>query len=101
MSNYNDISFKDRDIDHVKSKSLYKQQNGSSDFKNETRIVSDDGTKASKLILKNKNEKSSSKFKEVRLTNDGGVVLKNKNGKSSERKISTRAAKRKIKRLSK
>jgi hypothetical protein len=104
---YNNIGFKNADISYITSKSSYSHKNRmTSDgyvnktiYRNETISTSPDGSSASKTKLKNKNEKSTSVFKQVNITPDGGVVLKNRNGRSSERNISRNAAKRKIKRL--
>ena len=68
-------------------------------FRQDTISTNPDGSSASKLKQKIKNEKSTSVFKQINVTPSGGTVLKNRNNRSSERNISRKAAERKIKRL--
>jgi hypothetical protein len=104
---YNNIGFKNSDISYITSKSSYSHKNRMTrkGYVNKTRYRSEaistnpDGSSASRTKLKNKNEKSTSVFKQVIITPEGGTVLKNRNGRSSERNISRRAAERKIRRL--
>lgn len=107
MKQYNNIGFKDKDIDYVTSRTSYTSSNrmtrngyvNKEKFRQDSISTSPDGSSASKLKLKNKNGNSTSVFKKINVTPSGGTVLKNRNGRSSERNISRAAAERKIKRL--
>ena len=96
---YNNIGFRDKDINYVTSRSSYTSSNRMTRFRRDTISTSPDGSSASKTKLKNKNGKSTSVFKQINITPSGGTVLKNRNNRSSERNISREAAERKIKRL--
>ena len=107
MKQYNNIGFKDKDIDYVTSRTSYSSSNrmtrngyeSKSKFRKDSISTNPDGSSASKTKLKNKNGKSTSVFKQINVTPSGGTVLKNRNGRSSERNISRKAAERKIRRL--
>ena len=104
---YNNIGFRDKDINYVTSRSSYTSSNrmtrngyvNKEKFRQDSISTSPDGSYASKTKLKNKNGKSTSVFKQINITPSGGTVLKNRNNRSSERNISREAAERKIKRL--
>jgi hypothetical protein len=96
---YNNIGFRNKDVNYITSKASYTSSNGMSRFRRDTISTTPDGSSASKSKLKKKNGKETSVFKQINLTASGGTVLKNRNEKSSERNISREAAERKIKRL--
>jgi len=104
---YNNIGFKNSDISYITSKSSYSLKNrmtrnghvNKTKYRREVISTNPDGSSASRTKLKNKNEKSTSVYKQINITPECGTVLKNRNERSSERNISRRAAERKIKRL--
>ena len=66
MKQYNNIGFKDKDIDYVTSRTSYASSNrmtrngyeSKSKFRKDSISTNPDGSSASKTKLKNKNEKS-------------------------------------------